>query len=260
MAYMQGKLTHNVNVSPPTPLKSLVGLVLGLVLALALLLAAIVLVSNFLAPYIPASVEERLGAGIQEVFRAEAVDDFRARRVERVLEQLLPYLSEDDRRLDYLPLVLEDEIFNALALPGGTIVVFTGLLDKVDHDAELAFVLSHELGHFHGRDHLRGMGLDLGIQLISMLLVGENSGTSELAMTAAKLMTLHYSRKQEKAADIFALELLAKAGEPLSGAVGFMEKIRDMDDRVRFEQYFSTHPHSSDRLLYLREEMGRLGQ
>lgn len=180
----------------------------------------------------------------------------RADRVRRVFATLTPYLSEVDQRLEYLPLVVDNEMFNAFALPGGTIVVFTGLLDEIDTDEELAFVLAHELGHFHGRDHLRGQGIQLGVGLLSLLLTGESSGANALAGSTVSLMRLQYSRAQEQAADLYAVNLLRKANLPTEGAVAFMEKTRGMDHRTTFESYFSTHPHTDDRLHYLKEALG----
>ncbi|MCA9771470.1 MAG: M48 family metallopeptidase, partial [Myxococcales bacterium] len=57
---------------------------------------------------------------------------------------------------------------NAMAMPGGRILVTQGLLDRVESENELASVLGHELGHFHGRDHLRGLGRSAGIALLSV--------------------------------------------------------------------------------------------
>lgn len=246
----------NVNVSPSTPFKSLVGLALGLIILISTAMATIVLLSSVLAPYIPASWEQKMGEESRAYFLEASIKGKDADRVNRVFATITPYLSEDDQRLDYLPVVVMDDIFNAFALPGGTIAIMTGLLDEIETDEELAFVLAHELGHFHGRDHLRGMGMQLGVRLMSMLLIGESSGSDFLADTTTTLMGLHYSRKQEKAADLYALDLLQTANLPTDGAISFMEKTRGMDDRTTFESFFTTHPHTEDRLNYVREALG----
>ena len=63
---------------------------------------------------------------------------------------------------------------NAMALPGGLIVVTQGLLDQVESENELAFVLGHELGHFRNRDHLRALGRGIMISLFLAVVTGND--------------------------------------------------------------------------------------
>lgn len=65
----------NANVSPPTPFKSLIGLILGLVLMVAAAMAAIVMLSSVLAPYVPASWEEKMGEGARAFFQENVCTD-----------------------------------------------------------------------------------------------------------------------------------------------------------------------------------------
>jgi Zn-dependent protease with chaperone function len=66
--------------------------------------------------------------------------------------------------------IAENDTPNASALPGGGIVVTRGLIEQSESENELAFVLAHELGHFHGRDHLRGIGRAAAFTLLSATL------------------------------------------------------------------------------------------
>src|SRR5690606_35172182 len=90
-------------------------------------------------------------------------------RIERVMASLGP---AEPRPV--LGVMASDEL-NALALPGGAIVVTRGLLDQVD-DAELAFVLAHELAHLEHRDNLRAIGRGL-VLTVALSLVGVEAGT-----------------------------------------------------------------------------------
>lgn len=100
---------------------------------------------------------------------------------------------------------------NALALPGGGIVVTAGLLKVMETEEELIFVLGHELGHFVHRDHLRGMGraaaLQIGMGMVSLTTGMNPTQAVEIALEA---FTTAHSREQEVAADAVGAEALAK--------------------------------------------------
>ena len=114
---------------------------------------------------------------------------------------------------------------NAMALPGGNIVVYTGLLDRVASENELAFVLAHELGHYAHRDHLRGMGRALVFAVIAGLLFGPDSGTGSLLAGALGLTELSFSRRQETRADAFAVAALHCAYGHVGGSTDFFDRI-----------------------------------
>jgi len=81
---------------------------------------------------------------------------------------ILAKLTDDPKvpPLPYRLVLIADDAPNAFAFPGGTIGITRGLLDALDDDIELAFVLAHELGHFYHRDHLQGMGRAMGFRII----------------------------------------------------------------------------------------------
>jgi len=126
---------------------------------------------------------------------------------------------------------------NAVALPGGHIIVYTGLLNKVASENELAFVLAHEMGHFAHRDHLRGMGR--AVVFIKMLA------------NALNLTEMSFSRKQETRADEFALETLYCDYGHVAGATDFFEKISKAQDPGKFGHYLASHPESRKRISHL---------
>jgi len=137
-----------------------------------------------------------------------------------------------------------DEDPNAFAFPGGGIVVTSGLLAAVKSEIGLAFVLGHEIGHFHHRDHLKGVGRGLLWVLISGLMgiseIGFVGGPSELVMLA-------HSRGQERAADSFAKGLLKKTYGNTSGATEFFHHISGLS-KLKAPEFFSTHPASKARI------------
>jgi Zn-dependent protease with chaperone function len=103
---------------------------------------------------------------------------------------------------------------NALALPGGTVVVTDGLVQLFGSDERLlAGVIAHELGHIHHRHSLRHLLEGSASALLVGALVGDVSGVSALTTAAPlTLSTLHYTRAAEREADEYAFDLLKKAG------------------------------------------------
>ena len=95
-----------------------------------------------------------------------------------------------------------DEV-NALALPGQRIVVFRGLLEAVASENELDMVLAHELGHFAGRDHLKGLGRGLVASFLAMTLFGSDSSAAGLVAHITLSFDARYSQRQEAARNNF---------------------------------------------------------
>ncbi len=124
-------------------------------------------------------------------------------------------------RYNFTIYLSDSDDVNAIALPGGRIVVFKGLLDQVESENELAMVLAHELGHFAHRDHMRGLGRGLGLAVATALLLGENNSASGLISKAVLTFQVKYSQSQESAADQFGVDLLTARYGHAGGAPAF---------------------------------------
>jgi Zn-dependent protease with chaperone function len=151
---------------------------------------------------------------------------------------------------------------NAVALPGGTIALTTGLLRCLDDEPGMAFVLAHELGHFHARDHLRGLGRQISFQVVSALVL---SGSGDLQIGAGQvgqLAFLSHSRKREAAADRYALKLVHDTYGSEAGAARLFEMLRK-DGLPGWVYMFNTHPATEERIKELQryaEELGKQPQ
>lgn len=139
---------------------------------------------------------------------------------------------------------------NAIALPGGNIAVFSELLNTIDSENGLAFVLAHELGHFKNRDHLRNLGRSLLFITLTSMITGGDSFISSIILPSSTLGQAHYSRAREKLADHLALDTLDCYYGHVGGASEFFthlqESHKDTDNPV--SHYFSTHPQLQDRI------------
>lgn len=225
--------------------------ILGSLVILYFLLGLLV---NLIVPHLSPKLEISLG----DFFKKQILTSENHKRngeMMEILEGFLPLLSAEDRRFDYRVYVDESDVVNAVALPGGNIVVFSGLLDKIESTHEIAFVLAHELGHYHNRDHLKVMGRSLLMVILSIALSGHGSSATNFFLNSINFMQIRYSRGQEKKADLFALDLLMRRYGHAEGAVKFMEKLVVKNKTWKLLYYFATHPHPQTRLKYIKNQI-----
>lgn len=152
--------------------------------------------------------------------------------------------------------LVETDDVNALAFPGGNILLFSGLLKKVSSENGLAFVLAHELGHFKNRDHLRGMGRSIVLVALSVMLTGANSDISRLLAPTGSFGHAQYSQKAESNADKTALQILNCRYGHVGGATEFFETLAEMEksnERSKLSHYFESHPQVEKRIQNIKK-------
>ena len=146
--------------------------------------------------------------------------------------------------------VVDEPVVNALAAPGGEILVYRGLLDRARSADELAGVLAHELGHVEHRHGLRGVTRAAGLFVLS----GALSGGSDAVGLAAALAVLSNSRAFEREADTTGARTLAAAGIGTQGLEAFFGRLEQERSKnaVQLSEYLRTHPTDGDRVAALR--------
>jgi len=153
--------------------------------------------------------------------------------------------------------VVQSPVVNAFALPGGYVVVFTGLMKKAESGEEVAGVLSHELNHVLQRHGLERIVKTLGLAAVVTIILGDQSGLVGLAkQLGVELVTLRFSRDQETEADLTGIHLLHEARIAPDGMIRFFERLSEKD-KERLE-LFSTHPMSAARAERLKAEVAAL--
>ncbi|HZR46773.1 MAG TPA: M48 family metallopeptidase [Candidatus Manganitrophaceae bacterium] len=145
---------------------------------------------------------------------------------------------------------------NAFAIPGGHVVIFTGLIRAADSPEELAGVMAHEIEHVTQRHTLKALIHNLGWQAVAAVALGEWGGGREWGRFAAELGRLQFGREQESEADLKGLARLKAAGINPAGMITFFEKLSQDEETIPL---LSTHPPSADRAESLRAEIKRLG-
>ncbi len=157
--------------------------------------------------------------------------------------------------------VIQSDVANAFALPGGKVAFYTPIFDYMDNDAELATVVSHEVAHAlarHGMERQsQGVMQVLGMIPILLLIDDEEDAQTMAAVymgvTNVGAM-LPYSRAHESEADHIGLMMMAKAGYDPRAAVSFWEKFGNMNTTF-LEDFLSTHPAGKDRVESMRKLM-----
>ena len=153
--------------------------------------------------------------------------------------------------------VLDSEIKNAFCLPGGKVAVYSGIMDDMNNEAELAFVVGHEIGHAiarHGGERMsRSILQSVGAVLVSAAFDSEVIDAIYGTGTEIGVM-LPYSRSNESEADVIGLILMARAGYDPSASYTFWKRFtNNAEGSSKLESILSTHPCDSDRIKAMEQ-------
>lgn len=153
--------------------------------------------------------------------------------------------------------VVKSDVVNAFALPGGYVVVFTGLMKKAQNGEEVAGVLGHELNHVLQRHGLERIVKNVGLMTIVAIVFGDQQGLVGLMReVGVELLTLRFGRAQETEADLTGLRLLHRAKIDPRGMITFFERLAEHENgRI---ELLSTHPMSTTRGERLKAELAQL--
>jgi Zn-dependent protease with chaperone function len=150
--------------------------------------------------------------------------------------------------------VTDRKIPNAFTFPGGKIALLRGLIDKARTPNEVAAVIGHEIGHVVNRDHTERWIRNNVLSAATTLLFGFNPTGSVGEALFQSGLSLSFSREDEDAADVFAIDLLNQLDLDPSGGAAFFERLSKSGGLGGvLPGYLSTHPESDGRAGYFRE-------
>jgi predicted Zn-dependent protease len=157
--------------------------------------------------------------------------------------------------------LVESEEVNAWCMPGGKVVVYTGILPITKDESGLAVVMGHEIAHAiagHGSERMsQGLAVQMGGMALSTALAQKPEQTQQLWMTAFGLgsqvgVMLPYSRLHESEADHLGLIFMAMAGYDPNHAIGFWQRMAEGKGGQVPPEFMSTHPASETRIARIR--------
>jgi predicted Zn-dependent protease len=168
------------------------------------------------------------------------------------------------RPYKYRVQVVSDPTLNAFTFGGGLLYIHAGLVARLENEAQLAMVLSHEIAHVTARHVTKGIEKAYGTALLGNMAVTAASTTGVLPNTPAIAKAYEYSmtaainghgRDQERAADRVGMDYLVKAGyDPREGPITFELLLAEYGDQRRLQNFFyGSHPTNQERFKTLTE-------
>ncbi len=229
------------------------GIIVALVLSLFIFRGAIVEhVASLLSP----AQEQEIASQMREsaiAGKTIVTDTSIQHRLEMITTPLVN--AVDNKEFKFSFTIIEDETLNAYALPGGAIIIHSGLIQKAKTAEEVAGVLAHEISHVTRRHHIRGIIGNMGLYMLVRGFLGDIAGVSaEIATVGATLGSLKYSRDFEIEADESGWKLLNKAGIDPKGMIAFFETMKKEQGAAQISDFISTHPGTEERIRNLKEK------
>jgi Zn-dependent protease with chaperone function len=220
---------------------------------------------------IPVEWEVTLGQSILKMLPVEQKPNQKVLMVLQDTVDLLEQSVEGNHPYNLKIYIWLEKEVNALALPGGAMLVSTGLLNQAESPEELAGVIAHEIQHVLLRHSTRGILRNLGQSMLLALFVGDvNAIMANVVNLAGTLETLGLSRDMETEADQKGMELILAANIDPHGMIRIFEKltqeessqeednkkkVNSRDNDIKVFSYFSTHPSSQNRLSNLAKQI-----
>jgi len=217
--------------------------------------------SERIAPLIPFSVEHRFGLAIDAQVRA-ILDNRKSDQpfecgtaaTEQPGRAALDALLGRIQGAAGLPIPLKIAVVrrreaNAIALPGGYIYVFEGLVNRTRSPDELAGVIAHEIGHVAHRDGTRSLLQSAGLSFLFGMLLGDFTGGGVVVIAAKTVVQSAYSREVEAAADLYGVRLMARIGGDARAFAAILDRISGaIEPGVKI---LRGHPETKDRIAVI---------
>ncbi len=237
------------------------GLLFGVGVVALGLFASIQAISGRLVGFIPIEADVKLGAFVGESMDKEGPEITEGVIVEPVQQMVDKLTANIEEEWNFDVHVIDADIQNAYALPGGYIVVYTGLIEDTERPEQLAGVLAHEISHVtqrHGMSRiLEAAGVAIMVDLVLGIVEGMIAFGAEIFSASA---VNAYSRDAETDADVEGLKLMVDAGIDPSGMVEFFQIMEQEEDELTemIPLWMRSHPEHEERIVVLEARIGAL--
>lgn len=206
---------------------------------------------------------QRAASQIRQQQKVLPASDPRVRLLRRVANRILASVNDPKKPWEYSFDVIESKELNAFALPGGPTFFYSGLIDKMKTEDELAGVLGHELTHVRKEHwaHMYGeqQKRDLGITLV-LVFTKANRALSDLASIGNDVFfNLRYSRRAEGEADDGGFDLTSKAGYNPEGMADVFRLFATAIHGEKSPEFLSDHPSDQRRIQHIEDRIAKSG-
>lgn len=237
------------------------GLFAGVVVVALGLFASIQTLSGRLVGFIPIEADVKLGEFVGESMDKEGPEVTEKVIVQPVQQMVDKLTSNIEEEWNFDVHVIDADIQNAYALPGGYIVVYTGLIEDTERPEQLAGVLAHEISHVTQRHGMSRILEAAGVALMIDLVLGNVEGIIAFGAEIFSASAVNaYSRDAETDADVEGLKLMVDAGIDPTGMVEFFQIMEQEEDELTemIPLWMRSHPEHEERIVVLQAQIGAL--
>lgn len=236
----------------------------GKVIILTVVVIAVILFLNFIFSSLVADV------GLKLISR-----EYESKLGDEIFQSAIPPTSIDGKRTAMMQSfanklqlssqykiqvsVVNSKDINAFAVPGGNIIVYSGLIDQMRSYEELVALLGHEASHINERHTTRAFLKELSSKLFLIFFMDVSQVGAILLLNADKLRGLSYSRALEKEADEEGLKIMVKNKVDVNGMIRLFETLQ-LADTLQTPDILNTHPLTKKRIRYTRENIREYNQ
>lgn len=205
---------------------------------------------------IPYTWEQKLGKSLfSQLKTQEKIDESKSALIDSFFHEL-QWDSAFPSKIHYS----ESDVVNAFAMPGGNIVVYSGLLNKMESYSELVALLGHEYGHIEKRHVLRGMVQSVSTFAAVSLILGDLTAVSAVFLEQAnKIYNLKFSRAYETESDEFSFQKMKENSIDPQGIISLFERLKDSSDSSTvgssIPDFLSTHPGVENRIKVMEKRI-----
>lgn len=249
-------IEDNVNVGKSSDLKEF----FIVIFYILVLLLAVFYVSDFIADYYISIMPAKTQLKVEKFFENSNHGDpwgkyeRQINKIEKIKKRLITHDKNLQNKSDFPIYLKYSDDINAYVTPSGAIFFTSALLNEVNDEQELAFILAHEMGHYANRDHLRYFSRQILIGVIlGAMSTGQSSQFGKFTMSVYDFNNMKYSQKQERLADSYANNVVMSIYHTNKGALNFFKRLDKKQHLPGFVHYFSSHPAPSARIKLLKE-------
>ncbi|RAK08510.1 peptidase M48-like protein [Halanaerobium saccharolyticum] len=198
-------------------------------------------------------VAARLYDNLEQEYR---ITEFKAGSLEfETLERLEANIVKGDFKDEEFKLHhIHDQLINAYYIGDGNIMLFEGLLQKLNTEDQLAGLVAHEMGHAVEEHLTEDLERNMGLSILN-LLFNHFTDNQYQTMTnvAQNLIANGYSREQEQESDIYAVDLMMRSGYDPQGLIELMKIFKENSNNFKLLEFTQTHPIPESRIEYLED-------